>query len=123
MIALPALLALGPVALSFLGRPARTWATSQLTSRNPLRYAAKNAFDGDRQTAWVEGAPGLGEGESLFLEFSKPVEVSGFLVVAGYARNATTLLENSAPSALELYADGKKVLAASVPWVLRYPGE
>jgi len=116
------LAATAPVDVSnAVGRPAKAWASSQLGGKDPNRYAVKNAFDGDLQTAWVEGVPGVGVGESLFVELEKPERFSGFLLVAGYARSAETLTQNSAPTSIELYADDVKVAAARIAWQLELP--
>jgi hypothetical protein len=97
------------------GRPARAWASSQLKSKDG-RYAVKNAFDGDPATAWVEGAPGLGEGQSLFLRFQRRVKVSGFLLVAGNARSQEALLQHAVPAQVEIRADGKRLLKVDLAW-------
>jgi hypothetical protein len=116
-MALPALAAIllaAAAQVRIAGRPARAWASS---AKDLARYAPTNAFDGDPATAWVEGAPGPGEGESLFLEFDQPVELSGFLLVAGYARSAETLLQNAVPGQVEILADGKPLLTLELAWV------
>jgi hypothetical protein len=112
-----------PVPVQAGGHRATAWASSQLAAKDPRRYAAANAFDGDPATAWVEGAPGTGEGESLFLELAEPAPIDGFVLMPGYMRSAKTLVENAAPRRIELSADGKLLLEARIPWVERWPDE
>ena len=56
------------------------------------RYDPGKALDGDPATAWVEGAPGPGIGETIVLAFSHYPEALGF--INGFARNQNLFLRN-----------------------------
>ena len=70
-------------------------ASSVLESDDPLswsRYGADKALDGDPATAWVEGAPGPGIGESYILAVEHFPEALGF--INGYAKNRNLFEKN-----------------------------
>lgn len=124
MIALLLAAAVTPkVAVEVSGHAASAWATSQLTAKDARRYAVRNAFDADVKTAWVEGAAGPGEGESLFLELQQPATIEGFVLAPGYLRSPQTLLENAAPRRVEISADGAKLLALEIAWAVQRPAD
>jgi len=109
--ALPAVAAApAPQALVVEGKKATASATSQLSHKDPKRYAPAKAFDGDASTAWVEGVHGLGKGEALTLRFDQPTALEGILIVAGYAKSSKTLTDNGVPTRLLLSLDGKPAL-------------
>jgi hypothetical protein len=83
------------------GLRATVWASSTLVSRDG-RHSVKSLFDGKSETAWVEGADGVGNGESITVEFEKPVTLSGFVILPGYAKSVKTFVENVAPTAASL---------------------
>ncbi len=56
------------------------------------RYDPGKTLDGDPGTAWVEGAPGPGIGESIVLAFPGYPEALGF--INGYAANRNLFLRN-----------------------------
>jgi hypothetical protein len=56
------------------------------------RYDPGKALDGDPATAWVEGAPGPGIGETIVLGFSHYPEALGF--INGFARNRNLFVRN-----------------------------
>lgn len=82
-------------------------ASSTLPHKDPKRYAAANAIDGDPGTAWVEGAKGIGKGETLTLRFARPTPIDGLIVIAGYAKSPKTLTDNGVPTKLAVFLDGK----------------
>ncbi len=49
-------------------------------------YYPDNVLDGDYNTAWVEAADGLGEGEWISLELEGEQEVSGVNIENGYKK-------------------------------------
>jgi WD40 repeat protein len=57
-------------------------ATSSLPSTKAYDYSPKNAFDGNIDTAWVEGAKGAGEGERI--AFFIPDGTSAFAILPGF---------------------------------------
>ncbi len=63
-------------------------ASSALTEGSLVHDAAR-AIDGDPGTAWVEGAKGVGRGESLRLKLDGEGQLpAGVMIVPGYARDA-----------------------------------
>jgi hypothetical protein len=56
------------------------------------RYGCEKAVDQDRATAWVEGVPGSGEGESYWLGLEHYPEALGF--INGYAKNRNLFEKN-----------------------------
>lgn len=73
----------------------RWGASSVLDAENvlrPSRYGAEKALDRDPATAWVEGAPGAGIGESYYLGLEHLPEALGF--INGYAQNTNLFHRN-----------------------------
>jgi hypothetical protein len=60
-----------------------------------LTYDPSNTLDGDLSTAWSEGVPGHGEGESLTFRFPAPFEIARIDLVNGYAKSPRLFEENS----------------------------
>jgi len=80
-------------------------ASSELRPQGGVRYSASRVADGDPSTAWCEGVPGPGAGESIELRFgrgSPPCQLQGISVVPGYAKNAGTFLGHGRVSRLRL---------------------
>lgn len=70
-------------------------------------YVPNLVRDGDLTTAWVEGAAGQGEGESITLYFDETVRLSGIYIQAGYHKSASLYEKNSRPKEIELlFSDG-----------------
>ena len=70
-------------------------------------YVPTLVRDGDLTTAWVEGARGQGEGESITLTFDTTCSVSGFKISAGYQKTKELFEKNSRPKEIEiLFSDG-----------------
>ncbi len=63
-------------------------------------------FDGRTDFGWVEGADGLGVGESLTVQFAAPVQVTGLDLWNGYQRSADHFAKNARLATLELAVDG-----------------
>jgi len=59
-------------------------ASSELAPQGALSYAAGSAVDGVTSTAWVEGVPGLGPGETLTVVLKEPAKVELVCVLNGY---------------------------------------
>ncbi len=88
-------------------------ATSTLVdSADTSKYAPANVYDHSMMTAWVEGAGGLGEGESITLNLPTDSKVHGIRIAPGYDKNSTTISENATPVKLRLeFSDGTVVTA------------
>jgi len=79
-----------------------TTASSHLPPQGRNRYDAKRIDDGLVNTAWVEGRPGHGIGETVTYTFTpalfgerEKINFSGFYVINGYCKNPKTWRENS----------------------------
>lgn len=88
-------------------------ATSTLVdSADTSKYAPANVYDHSMMTAWVEGAGGLGEGESITLNLPADSKVHGIRIAPGYDKNSATISENATPVKLRLeFSDGTVVTA------------
>jgi hypothetical protein len=64
-------------------------------------------MDGDLNTAWVEGGPGYGQGEYLWLyltvNYGPGAYFSGFAINNGYCKSSESWNENSRVRALAIY--------------------
>lgn len=58
-------------------------------------YGPGHLVDADLRTAWVEGKPGHGEGESLIADLKGTREVISVQVMNGYHKNEALFLKNS----------------------------
>jgi hypothetical protein len=79
-------------------------ASSQLTSDGEVFSAAK-AFDGDTSTAWCEGVPGLGAGETLMVTMRSSAEIARIEVDAGFYKDDRTLNNNGRPRKITVSSD------------------
>jgi hypothetical protein len=99
------------------GGPDTLWASSTLKAIGPHSYEASNAHDLDRCTAWAEGVPGPGSGESLTYRFAPDsprlhtVNISNGLVTSERAWRANNRVkrlrmdENDVPVAILMLQD------------------
>lgn len=71
-----------------VARPIRAIRASSALTEGSLTHGAERAIDGDRSTAWVEGVPGHGRGESLTLALdSEGALPPGLRILPGYAKD------------------------------------
>jgi hypothetical protein len=77
------------------------------------RYAAARVLDGDKTTAWCEGAPGAGVGEALVFEFARPMDVYYVEVWGGYFGEADRLHGNGRLKRYRVSGDAGRVLVTS----------
>ncbi len=83
-------------------------ALSELKSQGQSNYAAGNAHDLSYKTAWVEGEPGYGIGESLTYHFPPQTpRITKIIVVNGYVKSPKAWSENSRVKKLKLYINDK----------------
>jgi len=71
--------------------PLKVTASSVLPQSPNYSYEAENASDGDVKTAWVEGVPGDGIGQSLFFRFQPETTLRELDIVNGFAHMHPTL--------------------------------
>jgi hypothetical protein len=88
------------------GGPESVIASSVLPSVNNLDYKADNAHDFSLRTAWVEGAPGLGIGQSISYRFAKgSPPVTTVEIYNGYMKSEKAWGENARVKQLKLYVN------------------
>ncbi len=84
--------------------------SSELKSQGQNQYAAGNAHDLSYKTAWVEGAPGYGIGESLTYHFPPQTpRITKIIVVNGYVKAPKAWSENSRVKKLKFYINEKPI--------------
>ncbi len=85
-------------------------ASSALPSSLGRTFAASNAHDLSYATAWIEGVPGPGIGESLTYHFPpENPRVTRVTVVNGYVRSEKAWKENTRVRKLRMYVDERPV--------------
>ena len=83
-------------------------ASSVLKPIKTNRYEPGLMFDGNRETAWVEGDAGDGIGETLTLHFGHERSLVGFEIINGYDKDQRTWGNNSRVKSVEAtMADGR----------------
>lgn len=81
-------------------------ASSYLSEEN-IKHVPDLIMDGDTTTAWVEGIPGNGEGESITFTFGDLYAVSDIKIWNGYQKSEDLYYKNARPAELELeFSDG-----------------
>lgn len=113
-----------------IGSKAPSWApqagvkaSSELTL-GQYKYPAFQAVDGDPSSAWAEGAPGSGTGQSLTVTFPASRQVREIRVLPGYAKNEALFRKYNRPRTLNVeFSDGtsKLVDLADEPTLQRFP--
>lgn len=76
-------------------------ATSELKEHN-IVHSAHLIMDGDKNTAWVEGVSGHGNGESIRFEFDGNYLVNGIRIRNGYQKDDDRYYNNSRPKEIYL---------------------
>jgi serine/threonine-protein kinase len=70
-------------------------------------YDAVNAIDNQRNTAWIEGAPGPGTGEWIKFDFGREIILHRIIIQPGYFKSAQTWKENNRINTADiLFSDG-----------------
>ena len=59
--------------------------------------------DYDTSTAWTEGAPGNGLGESLYMETDRYAVITGGVICTGYYRSEDLFYKNGAPTRIYIH--------------------
>lgn len=81
-------------------------ATSEL-SEYEMTHIARNVIDGNKATAWVEGADGQGIGEKLVFRFDNTYAVEGIKIRSGYQKSGDSYFYNSRPKEITIgFSDG-----------------
>ncbi|MBX4912786.1 NADase-type glycan-binding domain-containing protein [Rhizobium bangladeshense] len=84
------------------GAPAELCVSSRLPAASGNMYELDHLSDGRMSTAWVEGAPGDGIGETILMTFSRPTTARKLRLVNGYAKNADIFRKNNRVRTLQL---------------------
>jgi hypothetical protein len=70
-------------------------------------YDAVNAIDNQRNTAWIEGAPGPGTGEWIKFDFGREIILHRIIIQPGYFKSPQTWKENNRINTADiLFSDG-----------------
>jgi len=90
------------------GGPDSITASSILAANQQLDYKASNAHDFSLRTAWVEGGPGNGIGESITYKFArnKP-PVTTVEIFNGYMKSEKVWKDNARVKKLKMYVNDK----------------
>lgn len=99
--------------------PDTVYASSFLAPQGANTYIAKNANDLSYKTAWVEGVPGYGVGQSITYHFSGSVFpgntfIKTITVANGYIKTEKAFIENSRVKKLKLYLNDKLIAILSL---------
>ena len=105
-------------------------ATSSLPKHDTITYLPNNMNDGDRNTAWVEGAKEYGVGEKIIIRFDTSYRVPGvsfycLTLTNGYAKSETVWKDNSRVKKMKLIQNGKplfyiQLLDTMIPQSIRW---
>jgi len=88
------------------GGPYKVEASSALKPHKGIEYGAKNAHDLSFKTAWVEGAEGLGIGESLTYSFrNQSPRITEIEIYNGYVKSDKAWKENARVKRLRLHVN------------------
>jgi hypothetical protein len=87
------------------------FSSSELSPTNNISYDVKNIDDFDLRTAWIEGKPDYGIGESISVNLKtieyEEVKIKNIVVVNGYTKNHNVWKNNSRIKKLRLSCNGK----------------
>ena len=64
--------------------------------------------DYDTSTAWTEGAPGNGLGESLYMETDRYAVITGGVICIGYCRSEDLFYKNGAPTRIYIHSGNQE---------------
>ncbi len=83
-------------------------ASSYLKADGNIKYLPKNIHDLSYQTAWVEGVPGYGIGESISYHFPpENPRITEIIIVNGYVKSEQAWKDNSRVKKLKMYLNDK----------------
>lgn len=83
-------------------------ASSYLKPFRGISYEANNIHDLNYKTAWIEGVPGYGIGESITYHFPpQNPRITEIIIVNGYVKSEQTWKDNSRVKKLKMYFNGK----------------
>lgn len=89
-------------------------ASSVLKSAKAIRYEPSMMFDGNRETAWVEGEADNGINETLTLHFGAARMLSGFEIINGYDKTQKIWEANARVKSLDATTSDGQTLTVSL---------
>ncbi|RBP47332.1 hypothetical protein DES53_101129 [Roseimicrobium gellanilyticum] len=90
-------------------------ASSTLPPDGSRKYGVENVADWSKETAWVEGVPGQGIGESITLTLPTPAKVRRAGIVNGLADSGELYFANSRVAKLDVSVNGGKPVRVELP--------
>lgn len=100
---------------TFARKDFQSSATSHLPPVGDHVYVPGNVRGYGRSSAWVEGVPGDGVGESLTLTLEKPAKIASLALVNGYATSEALYYANGRAEELEVSVNGGKPFTVQIP--------
>ena len=94
------------------GKEVKTTASSVLCEKTGFCHQPDRLVDGRKETAWCEGAPGKGVGQSVVLQLSRPRRITSIAFLPFYAKNKKVLFGNAQVKELEIATDEGRFLVA-----------
>lgn len=89
-------------------------ASSVLKSQKANHYNPAMMFDGNRETAWVEGEKDNGVNETLTLHFDRPRQLAGFEIINGYDKTESIWQANARVKSVEATTSDGQTLTVSL---------
>jgi uncharacterized caspase-like protein len=89
-------------------------ASSVLKPQKTNRYDPSMLFDGNRDTAWVEGEAEDGLNETVTLHFNSERMLAGFEIINGYDKDQRTWSNNARVASMEATTSDGKTLEVSL---------
>jgi hypothetical protein len=89
-------------------------ASSVLKSQKANHYNPAMMFDGNRETAWVEGEKDNGVNETLTLHFDHQRQLAGFEIINGYDKTESIWKANARVKSLEATTSDGQTLTVSL---------
>lgn len=82
-------------------------ASSTLSPQGSANYRAKNIYDLNHETAWVEGVKGNGVGQWIEYRDVSGCSISSIKILNGYVKSDKAWNENARVKRLKVYCNGK----------------
>lgn len=84
-----------------------------------MEHTADRVLDGSLDTAWAEGVPGYGVGQSITLVFDGEYQISGLNIWAGYHKSEDLFYKNTRPQQIRVIFTGGMEMTYSLQDVMR----
>jgi len=80
-----------------------------------ITYGPQNIADGKESTAWCEGVPSNGEGQSIEMRIKGGSDFRRILIQNGYGKSTESFRNNGRLKMIEISADGGEKRTATLP--------